>query len=96
MMELVDDDGMHPIIGTSKCTMAIIYTKQREFEKARQCLRDATSQFERIHDELITEGHWTEELIGIRNDVTFFYSICDMRCETTEGLTHKEKDSRTA
>ena len=66
MMEMVDDDGCHPIIGTSKCTSGIIFATQSDpkLEKARESFQGARQQFMQIQDELLAHGHQTEELIG--------------------------------
>ena len=63
-MEMVDDDGYHPVIGTSICSMGVIFAKQKEYGKARQYFEEAKNQFEQIQDELLGKGKTTEELIG--------------------------------
>ena len=66
MMEMVDDDGCHPIIGTSKCTTGIIFAihPDPQLDQARRSFNEARQQFLQIQDELLSKGHETEELIG--------------------------------
>ena len=63
-MFMMDEDGVHPLIGAIFCDLAVIHIRKANFTEAEQCLQLAEKQFQQIQREMLADGNFTQELIG--------------------------------
>lgn len=68
-MRQVDNDEVHPMLGSVNSTMGVIFTQLGKFQEARACLHDAKQQFKTIQKKILKSDHITQELIEIENNV---------------------------
>ena len=75
-MFMMDEDGVHPLIGAIYCNLAVIHIRKSNFTEAKQCLELAEKQFRQIQREMLADGNFTLELIGKRR-IEWFSCVHD-------------------
>ena len=64
MMLMIVDDQIHPLIGAATSSVGVILTQLNNYSEARQCFREARTQFRRIFKRLVEKEKTTQEIIS--------------------------------